>query len=182
MQLLIDEETRAVKTWAGGVISSLTAKRRDVFAVAVRFARGELPAGAAGVLGIKASGVFAGDFLASAASWVKSGRGAQAMYVFLLDLNQEGLEAAFSAAPAAVACQIEIEATWAVSGVQRVVRSLAVPISIANSVIQGDEGAVAPSGVWRFVQVDDGTVRGVAIQALGAGDEWVDQVRFVEQI
>lgn len=177
MQLLIDEQTREVKTWAGGAIS-LKAKRRDVFVVAVKFPRGELPSGAAGVLGIKAAGVFTGDFLASAASWVRSGRGAAAQYLFALDLDQAGMEAAFSADPAQVLCSLEVSWSWSGS----YCRSLSVPLTILNCGIRGDEGAAAPSGVWRFVQVDDGIVRGVAIQALGAGDVWVDQMRFVEQI
>ena len=182
MQLLIDDQTRAVNTWAGSQVSALTAKRRDVFTVAVKFARGELPVGAQGVLGIKLASVFSGDFLASASTWLKSGRGADAFYLFLLDLNQSGMEGAFSATPPLVACQLEIEASWVEAGVTQSIRSLAIPLTITNSVILGDEGAATPSGVWRCVQVDDGTVRGVAIQALGAGNVWMDQMRFVETI
>ena len=182
MQLLIDDITRDVRTWAGAIISTLTAKRKDIFVVSVRYARGELPSGAAGVLGIKAKGVFTGDFLASASSWVQSGRGPTTQYLFALDLNQADLEAAFSADPPAVACQLEVEASWLESGVRKTIRSVAVQLTIGNSVIQGNEGAGVPSGVWRFVPVDDGTVRGVAIQVLGAGDVWVDQMRFVETL
>jgi hypothetical protein len=178
MQLLIDDLTREVKTWAGAVISGLKGKRWDVFVVAVKFARGELPAGATGVLGIKASGVFTGDFLASASSWVKSGRGPDTRYLFALDLNQAGLEAAFDAEPASVACSLEVAWSW--PGVRQ--SSLVVPYVIYNGEVRGNEGAATPSGVWRFAQVDDGTVRGVAVQVLGAGDAWVDQVRFVEAV
>lgn len=182
MQLLIDDISRVVKTWGGAALSGLAAKRRDVFVVAVRFAGGELPAGAAGVLGIKAKNVFTGDFLASAPSWVKSGRGQAARYLFALDLNQAGLEAAFSAEPASVAGSLEVAWSWMEAGALRRKTSLSVPLVVGNDVIRGDEGAAVPSGTWRFQAVDDGTVRGVAIQVLDGGGAWADQVRFVETI
>ena len=140
MRIAIDLDDRTIRTWAGQVVATLTAKRRDRFPVEVRFIRGgvvqELATGATGAMGVKMAGAYAGGFLASATSWSKSGSSLNAVYTFDLALNTTEVETAFESDPASVSALLEVE--W----VQGTIResSLSTELTIHNDVIRGDEG------------------------------------------
>lgn len=180
MRLAFDLDDRLCRTWAGQSISALTGKRRDRFLVEVRFTRGgvvqELASGATGILGLKKLNSYTTEYLAEALSWAKSGSGTSTTYTFDLNLNTTAFATEFSGDPSQVAAVLEVE--WLVGNFRESSRSM--PFNVANDYIRGNEGAATPSQVWRFVQVDEETVRGVAIQVLDANDEWADEVRWVE--
>jgi hypothetical protein len=145
MRLAIDLDTREVRTWAGAVLPVLAAKRRDRFPVQVRFTRGgevqELASGTTGKVGLKAAAEGpAGDFVALAASFTKTGGGTSATYSFDVNLNTTELEALFEDEPVAVPLLLEIEI--AATGLR--ISSAAVPVDVADDLIRGDEDAPTP--------------------------------------
>ena len=140
MRIAIDLETLELRTWAGAAITELSAKRRDRFAVEVKFVRGgvftELSSGATGLLGVKALSSFTAAFLASATSWVKTGTGVSAIYTFDLNLNTSAVATAFTADPNSVAAALEFE--WVIGDFRY--SSVAMPLNVFNDYIRGDEG------------------------------------------
>ncbi len=78
-------------------VSTLYFTRRDNTPVEVQFVRNgsvvELSAGALGKLGLKSS--YAGNFIAYAGNWVKSGTGTSTIYTFSLNMTSANLDALF---------------------------------------------------------------------------------------
>lgn len=144
MRLAIDLDSREFRTWDNQSLTSQTVKRRDNFPVNLRFFRSgvgvELSNGATGILGIKQSGTFTGEFMAAALTWKKSGRGPGTIYAFSLNMNTVNMEALFAANPSTVSLSIEIE--WQYAGYRE--SSVALPLTVANDYVVGDEEAPDP--------------------------------------
>lgn len=145
MRIAIDLDDRTIRTWAGQALSELTAKRRDRFPVEVRFLRGgigqELANGATATIGIKSSGAYASEFLASSSDWTKSGKGSGSTYRFDLTLNTVEMDSAFSSAPDSISASLEVEY------VQGTYRESSMPINlvVGNDYVRGDEATPTPA-------------------------------------
>lgn len=145
MRIAIDTETRLPLTWAGATLAAVQATRHDRFPVELRFlsagAYVELPPTAAGRLALKRPGDYAGDTLAAALTWAKSGNGPRAIYTFDLTLDTLEIAAAFEAEPASVSLVLEIQ--WTI-GNHRLTSS-PLPLTLANDYIRETDGLPVPA-------------------------------------
>jgi hypothetical protein len=160
MRIAIDLDSGDVRSWAGQAVTGLRIKRGDRLPVEVRFTRNgatiERPSGATGKLGIKSAAAIAGDFIAFASAWTKTGSGSQTVYTFDLNTNTTELHALFSAEPASVALVMEIES----SAPGELRSSATVAVTVENDVIRGDEGvptAALPDSKATQEQAEAGT-------------------------
>lgn len=122
-------------------VSTLYFTRRDNEPVQVQFVRGgsvvELSSGALGKLGLKST--FAGNFLAYASAWTKSGTGANTIYTFSLSIGSAALDALFPAdTESSVTCKVEVE--WQTDG--NTSSTLPTDAVIYNDVIRGSESVI----------------------------------------
>lgn len=120
------------------VVQTLYFTRRDNTPVEVQFVRNgavvELAAGAIGKMGLKST--FAGNFLAYAGNWVKSGTGTSTIYTFSLNMTSANLDALFPAdTETSVTAKVEIE--WQESG--NTSSTLPTSAVVYNDVIRGGE-------------------------------------------
>ena len=133
-----------------GVNSPLTAlslKRGDSCVLDVLFTSGgnvvELDPSATGKVGLKAAGDFSGNFIANAASWVKTGTLTSTVYRFTLNLATDSIAALLTGSTASVSAIFEME--FAIGTVRT--SSQTIPATIYNDVIKGGEsGAIDSSG------------------------------------
>lgn len=149
-------------------VSTLYFTRRDNTPVEVQFVRNgavvELGAGAVGKMGLKSS--FAGNFLAYAGNWVKSGTGASTIYTFSLNMTSANLDALFPAdTEDSVSCKVEVE--WQESG--NTSSTLPTSAIVYNDVIRGGESVItsvttlssfhmaSANYTWTISIDDDGT-------------------------
>ena len=122
-------------------VSTLYFTRRDNTPVEVQFVRGgavvELAAGAIGKMGLKST--YAGNFLAYAGNWVKTGTGTSAIYTFSLNMTSANLNALFPAdTEDSVSCKVEVE--WQESG--NTSSTLPTSAIVYNDVIRGGESVL----------------------------------------
>lgn len=94
-------------------VSTLYFTRRDNTPVEVQFVRNglvvELSSGALGKLGLKTS--YAGNFIAYAGNWVKSGTGTSTIYTFSLNMTSANLDSLFPLdSEDSANCKVEL--TW----------------------------------------------------------------------
>lgn len=122
-------------------VTTLYFTRRDNEPVEVQFVRNgavvELSAGALGKIGLKSS--YAGNFLAYAGSWVKTGTGTSTVYTFSLNMSSANLTALFPDDDEdAVTCKVEVE--WQTGG--NTSSTLPTAATIYNDVIRGGEAII----------------------------------------
>ena len=138
MRIAIDTESRAIVTWQGGEIASLSMTRGDRFPLEVRFISGgkfsSLPDDASGRLMLKLAGAYAADPLAAALGWVKSGTAANTIYTFSLNLNTVQLNSALTGDTLELALEVE----W--SHGNTIQSSVPVSVVVARDYIQDSEG------------------------------------------
>lgn len=149
-------------------VSTLFFTRRDNTPVEVQFVRDgsvvELSAGAVGKMGLKSS--FAGNFLAYAGNWVKSGTGTSTIYTFSLNMTSANLDALFPAdTEDSVSCKVEVE--WQENG--NTSSTLPTSAIVYNDVIRGGESVLtsvttlssfnmaSANYTWTISIGDDGT-------------------------
>jgi hypothetical protein len=149
-------------------VTTLFFTRRDNEPVEVQFVRNgavaELSAGATGKLGLKSS--YAGNFLAYAGNWVKSGTGTNTIYTFSLNMTSANLDALFTAdTEDSVNCKVEVE--WQTGG--NTSSTLPTTATIYNDVIRGGESVItsvttlssfnisSANYTWTVTMNDDGT-------------------------
>lgn len=141
MNLYFNTDTRRFQVSAGDSreVNALTFKRGDTTALAVRFVSAgavvELGAGAAGKFGLKESGDYSGDYIASDTAWTKTGTGTSTVYTFNLNLATSEINALLANDADSVNVIAEME--YDASGV--IVSSNTLTITIQNDVIKGDE-------------------------------------------
>lgn len=150
------------------VVQTLYFTRRDNTPVEVQFVRNgavvELVAGAIGKMGLKST--FAGNFLAYAGNWVKSGTGTSTIYTFSLNMTSANLDALFPAdTETSVTAKVEIE--WQESG--NTSSTLPTSAVVYNDVIRGGESVLtsvttlssfnmaSANYTWTISIGDDGT-------------------------
>lgn len=122
-------------------VTTLYFTRRDNTPVEVQFVRNgavvELAEGSLGKMGIKTT--YAGNFLAYAAAWTKSGSGANTVYTFSLNMTSGNLDALFPAdTEDSVAAKVEVE--WQEGG--NISSTLPTSAVIYNDVIRGGEAVI----------------------------------------
>lgn len=178
MRLYIDLDTAAVieSPTFPKAVSSIFLKRGDNVPIEVSFVQSgaiaELASGATGQFGIKTSGEYDGDFLASASSWTKTGTGTSTKYTFTLNLNTTALDTAFDKDGnanddvAQVVANAEVE--WVIGTTRTSTRPFLATID--NDVIRGDEAVptataassflmTSPdSSLWTITIANDGTI------------------------
>lgn len=149
-------------------VSTLYFVRRDNEPVEVQFVRSgavvELAAGSTGKMGLKST--FAGNFLAYAGNWVKSGTGTSTVYTFSLNMTSANLDALFPAdTETSISCKVEVE--WQVSG--NTSSTLPTEAVVYNDVIRGGESVLtsittlssfnmaSANYTWTISINDDGT-------------------------
>jgi hypothetical protein len=149
-------------------VTNLFFTRRDNEPVEVQFVRNgavvELAAGALGKIGLKST--YAGNFLAYAGAWVKSGTGTSTIYTFSLNMTSANLTAMFPDDDEdAVNCKVEVE--WQTGG--NTSSTLPTTATIYNDVIRGSESVLtsvttlssfnmaSANYTWTITVNDDGT-------------------------
>jgi hypothetical protein len=149
-------------------VTTLYFTRRDNEPVEVQFVRNgavvELAAGALGKIGLKST--YAGNFLAYAGAWEKTGTGANTTYTFSLNMTSANLTALFPDDDEdAVTCKVEVE--WQQGG--NISSTLPTEAVIYNDVIRGGESVItsvttlssfnlaSANYTWTVSMNDDGT-------------------------
>jgi hypothetical protein len=157
MRLYIDTDTRnfLLSATSPGVVKSISYKRRDTDLIELQFIRDGVVqelSGTAARFGLKPAGDYDAPFL-STGTFTKSGTGTSTRYLLDLNLNTTELAAAFTAAdePETLAAMAEVE--W--SSGTNVFSSVTLPVTIANDVIRGDEGAPATLPVFYTSSTSD---------------------------
>ena len=161
------------------LVSAVTFKRGDNVPIALRFVRGttitELASGATGVIGIKQSNVFDGDFIAFASSWVKTGSAETTVYNLELNLNTAEIDALLGLGEPtdvpSVLTNFELE--FVVNGVRT--SSNTVVATIQNDIVKGTEGLPAEqinSGPHTGINTGDET-RTSILRKIGDGERLV---------
>jgi hypothetical protein len=146
MRLFLDIDTREFLQSPSfpRALTSLSLKRRDTDSVELQFVRDrvvrEFPSTTIVRLGLKADGLYSGQFL-STGVFTKSGTGTATKYTLGLELNTVALNSAFSAANEPEKFQAMLEVEWTSGTI--VSSSLTLPVTIYNDVIRGDEGTPA---------------------------------------
>ncbi len=119
---------------------SISLKRGDCLALEVVFLVNgtptDLATGATGTVGLKESGDYSGNYLASASSWTWAGAGTGSYTFSGFNLNTTEINSLFSRDQSDAPAILEIE--W-VEG-SYTTRSNTVPVDLQNNVNQGDEG------------------------------------------
>ncbi len=119
---------------------SISLKRGDCLALEVVFLVNgtptDLASGATGTVGLKETGDYSGNYLASASSWTWAGAGTGSYTFSGFNLNTTEINALFSRDESDAPAMLEIE--WVESGFTT--RSNTVPVDLQNNVNQGDEG------------------------------------------
>ena len=172
MRLFIDLDTAQVIEGPtfNKAVSSIFLKRGDNVPIEVSFCQSgaivELGSGATGKLGIKTVGAYDGDFLASAASWTKTGTGTATKYTFTLNLNTEELDDAFAKDTepeddvAQVVANAEVE--WVVGTARTSTRPFLATVD--NDVIRGDEAVPTATAATSFpMQSSDNSIWTITI-------------------
>ena len=148
MNLYFDLDTGVFCSGPGSrdTVSSLSFKRGDTVSLAVRFISGiivqELGVGATGKLGLKESGEYDADFVASDTAWTKTGTGTSTVYTFELNLNTSELNALLghdgTEGNDVASVDLMMEMEWAVDGVTT--SSNTITATVRNDVVKGSEG------------------------------------------
>ena len=121
------------------VVTSLAFKRGDSCTLSIQFVSSgvvqELDSGATGKLGIKAAGDYAGDYIAAAPTWTKTGTLTDTVYSFSINLATDEINALLSGSTPLVAAIAELE--FIVGSIRT--SSQTIPVTIYNDVIKGTE-------------------------------------------
>lgn len=129
-------------------ITTLRFKRRNRGNLEVVFTDGssavELPASAVGKVALKLKDNFTADPLAMAASWTKTGTGADTFYAFDLNLNTDEIDAAFAGDNENLPkIDVMFEIEWRESET-RIASTATIYADLYNDVIRGDESLPSP--------------------------------------
>ncbi len=151
MNLYFDLDTGVFCSSPGSrdTVSTLSFKRGDTVSLAVRFISGivvqELGSGATGKLGLKESGEYDADFVASDTAWTKTGTGTSTVYTFELNLNTSELNALLghdgTEGNDVASVDLMMEMEWTVSGVTT--SSNTITATVRNDVVKGSESGPA---------------------------------------
>ena len=121
------------------VVTSLNFKRGDSCTLSIQFVSSgvvqELDSGATGKLGVKAAGDYAGDYIAAAPTWIKTGTLTDTVYSFSINLATDEINALLSGSIPLVAAIAELE--FIVGSIRT--SSQTIPVTIYNDVIKGTE-------------------------------------------
>ena len=146
MQIAIEKNTGAFRTFAGAEITTLTKRRNDAFWLDVRFLDGttpvELATGSGGSALVKKKLEFGGDTLAGDLAWDQTGTGAERIYRFFIDLDTEDMRDLYSSSTTEIEMVLQI--AWQESSEERET-SIALPLIVQNVYNIGDESLPAPA-------------------------------------
>ena len=150
MRLNVDLDTLAISDYRNAAVRSLTAHRSDRFPVQVRFRQDgvvvELPHGTMGRVVIKKTADFSGFPVAWSPGWRKVGYGANAYYVFQLNLHtQQVVDQFLSLGGELSSVTLAFEVQWERRGLRR--SSRAVPIVIENDYVRLEDEAEPPVSI-----------------------------------
>ena len=125
------------------VVSKLTFKRGDTTSLPVRFCRGitfvELASGASGILGLKETTVYDGEFIAAAASWTKTGTGTSTVYTFNLNLATTELNTLLGVGAAADVASVDLHMEMEFLEGDVRTSSNTILATVRNDIVKGDE-------------------------------------------
>lgn len=164
-------------------IRELRFRRGDTVQLEVIFCRGsqilELPIDTTGRFGIKETGKYNADYLASDLAWTKSGAADSTVYTFNLNLNTAPINEALHTGPgedpvAQISAIGEIE--WNGAGI--IQSTLPVTVLIDNDINKGTEGVPQTGQPLTFppsphhhnaADIDDGVLNPARLPASGGG-------------
>ena len=151
MQLAVNLDSRAIVSWGGVPLESLSMTRNDRVAIELKFVRGggfvALPPGSRVSVGVKRPGFYSETARAIGASGSPVGAGRRAFYPVDLILNTVEMNALFVSEPASVdmVLEIEIRALDQPSPASRYLKTaIPVPLVVLNEYLRDSEVSPIP--------------------------------------
>lgn len=184
MQLAVNLDSRAIVSWGGLALESLSMTRNDRVAIELKFIRGSgfiaLPVDSRVSVGVKRPGFFNEGVRAIGVAGAVIGSGRKAFYPVDLVLNTVEMNALFTQEPASVDAilEIEIQALNQPAPAQRYLKTaIPIPLVVLNEYLRDGETPPIPVGT-----VIDLRATKAEAEAGVSNEKWMTPLRTREAI